>query len=124
MGQYDDLVARYCEGANGALIPTNTIPWPDFGPVSCDLWINPSKCTVSTCPASFRQIQYTPSLAGNAFYLAIFCLILVAQLFLGIRYKTWGFLAGMVGGLALEILGYLARVKLHDNPFSDSWFKM
>lgn len=124
MANLNDLADQHCLGANGALIPTNTIPWPDFGPLLCELWWNPSKCTVSTCPASFRQVQYTPSLAGNAFYLAIFCLILVAQLFLGIRYKTWGFLAGMVGGLALEILGYLARVKLHDNPFSDSWFKM
>lgn len=124
MVQGDSLAAQYCEDANGALIPNKQIPWPDFGPLSCDLWFDPSKCTISTCPASFRQIQYTPSLAGNAFYLAVFCLILVAQLFLGIRYKTWGFLAGMVGGLALEILGYLARVKLHDNPFSDTWFKM
>lgn len=120
----DQLIDQTCLNANGTLIPNKQLNWPNFGPLSCDLWYNPSKCTISTCPASFRQIKYTPSLAGNAFYLAIFCLILLTQIFLGVRYKTWGFLAGMVGGLALEILGYLARVKLHDNPFSDSFFKM
>lgn len=124
MSTADLSAAQVCENANGTLIPNNQIDWPDFGPLSCYLWYNPSKCKISTCPASFRQIEYAPSLAGNSFYLAIFCLALVAQLFFGIRYKTWGFLAGMVGGLALEILGYLSRVKLHDNVFSDSWFKM
>lgn len=120
----EDLAAQICKDANGALIPNKTIDWPNWGPLSCDLWYTPSKCTINTCPSSFRQIQYTPNLAGNAFYLAVFCLILVAQIFFGIRHKTWGFLAGMIGGLALELLGYLARVMLHDNPFSDSWFKM
>lgn len=124
MATADSVIAQICEDANGALIPNKQIDWPDFGPLSCSLWYNPSKCTISTCPASFRQIQYTPSLAGNSLYLAIFCLALVAQLFFGIRHKTWGFLAGMIGGLALEILGYISRVKLHDNPFSDTWFKM
>lgn len=124
MATEESFVAQRCLDPNGVLIPNKQIDWPDFGPLSCSLWYNPSTCTISTCPASFRQIEYTPNLAGNSFFLAIFCLCLVAQLFLGIRYKTWGFLAGMVGGLALEILGYVSRVKLHDNPFSDSWFKM
>lgn len=124
MATIDSLAAQRCLNANGTLIPNNQIDWPGFGPLSCYLWYYPTKCTFKTCPTSFRQIEYTPSLAGNAFYLAIFCLALVAQVFLGIRYKTWGFLAGMVGGLSLEILGYISRVKLHDNPFSDTWFKM
>ncbi|MCJ1261115.1 hypothetical protein MMC22_000979 [Lobaria immixta] len=88
------------------------------------VWENPDLCTFSTCPRSFQQIDYIPSLAGNALYLALFALILVAQIFFGIRYRTWGFLGGMVGGLALEILGYLSRVELHDNIFSSTWFKV
>lgn len=124
MSNENSLAALACTDANGGHIPNKEFDFLGFGLLSCDLWYNPSKCTTSTCPASFRQIAYTPSLAGNAFYLSIFCLALVAQLFLGIRYKTWGFLAGMIGGLGLEILGYLARMKLHDNPFSDSSFKM
>ncbi len=104
--------------------PNNTINFPNFGPVSCKLYLNPSLCTESTCPFAWRQIDYTPTLAGNALYLTIFILALLIQAFLGIRYRTWGFLGGMIGGLALEILGYISRVKLHENVFSDTWFKM
>lgn len=74
-------------------------------------------CTLDTCPITEAYVYYVPSLAGNAFYLALFAIFLVAQLGLGIRYKTWGFLAGLFGGLVLEIIGYLGRVQLHNNPF-------
>lgn len=30
---------------------------------------------------------------------------------------TQGYLVGMAGGLALEIIGYAGRVQLHFNPF-------
>ena len=104
---------------------------PDVGIISYNgfnisyaLWNNPDLCTFSTCPKAFQQIDYVPNLAGNVLYLALFALILIAQIFLGIRYRTWGFLGGMVGGLLLEILGYLSRVELHENIFSSTWFKM
>jgi len=74
-------------------------------------------CTLDTCPITEAYVYYVPSLAGNAFYLALFAIFLVLQLGLGIRYKTWGFLAGLFGGLVLEIIGYLGRVQLHNNPF-------
>ncbi|KAJ5778801.1 sphingoid long-chain base transporter RSB1 [Penicillium odoratum] len=74
-------------------------------------------CNLDTCPITEAYVYYVPSLAGNAFYLALFAIFLVIQLGLGIRYKTWGFLAGLFGGLVLEIIGYLGRVQLHNNPF-------
>lgn len=74
-------------------------------------------CTLDTCPLSLANFSYVPTLAGNATYLALFALMLPIQVFLGIRYRTWGFLAGMIGGLALEIVGYAGRVQLHFNPF-------
>jgi hypothetical protein len=43
--------------------------------------------------------------------------LLPFQVFFGIRYRTWGFLGCLIGGLILEILGYVARVQLHYNPF-------
>ena len=82
-------------------------------------------CTVKTCPLDLAQIiGYIPTLAGNSLFLGLFGLALILQVFLGIRFKTWGFLLGMVLGLLLEILGYLGRVELHNNPFSADWFKM
>lgn len=88
------------------------------------LWLDPDSCTDKLCPPEWHQISYYPSLAGNSLYLAIFVILLVVQSFLGVRHKTWGFLAGMVGGLALEILGYISRIELHENLFSGTWFKM
>ena len=74
-------------------------------------------CTLQTCPLSLANVKYIPSLAGNALYLAIFALIMVIQSFLGIRYRTWGFLGSLLGGLALEIIGYVGRVQMHFNDW-------
>ncbi|KAK3062542.1 hypothetical protein LTS18_003852, partial [Coniosporium uncinatum] len=56
--------------------------------------IDPNLCTPSICSMEYAQIDYIPSLGGNLFYLIVFALLLVAQLGLGIFYKTWGFLGG------------------------------
>lgn len=67
-------------------------------------------------------IQYQPNIGANAFLATLFGFMLVAQLGLGIRYKTWSFLVAMVFGLTLEVVGYAGRVLLHDDPFSFSFF--
>lgn len=92
-------------------------------PNTCPLLSN-ANCTVETCPLSCAQVEYLPTLAGNAVHAAIFGLLLVAQIGLGIRYKTWGFMVGMVCGLILEVVGYAGRIMLHDNPFDFNNFIM
>lgn len=84
----------------------------------------PLMCTLQTCPISYAIITYFPSLAGNVLYLAIFAMILVSQLFLGIRYRTWGFLTGMTCGLLCEVLGYAGRVWYRTQPFGQPAFLM
>jgi RTA1 like protein len=79
-------------------------------------------CTLGTCPIQWAFVEYIPSLAGNATYLSIFVALWIAQLYLGIRYRTWGFLTGMVVGVLLEILGYLGRILLHSDPFNFNYF--
>lgn len=74
-------------------------------------------CTLSICPLSDAYVNYVPSLPGNIFYLAVFSALLIAQLILGIRYRTWGYLTGLFGGLLLEIIGYAGRIQMHYNPF-------
>ena len=81
-------------------------------------------CTLQTCPLSDAQIGYVPSLAGNAFYVAIFALLLFAQIFLGIFYRTWGFLVATFMGIVLEVIGYIARIQMHFNPFLQNPFLM
>ncbi|TKA66064.1 hypothetical protein B0A49_06892 [Cryomyces minteri] len=81
-------------------------------------------CTLAICSLLQAHYQYVPTLPGNALYLAIFVLLLALQLGFSIRYRTWGFLGGMFGGLMLEILGYVGRVQLHSKPFIDPPFLM
>ncbi|KAI9844846.1 MAG: hypothetical protein M1837_005264 [Sclerophora amabilis] len=70
------------------------------------------------------NLAYIPSLGGNVFYIVFFGVALVAQTFLGIRYRTWGFLGAMVGGLLLEIFGYIGRILMHNDVRSHDGFLM
>jgi membrane-bound metal-dependent hydrolase YbcI (DUF457 family) len=81
-----------------------------------------AQCTLQTCSLLQAHYQYIPSLAGNALYAGIFGLLLAFQIFFGWRARTWGFLGGMFGGLVLEIIGYVGRIQMHSNPFTDSPF--
>jgi hypothetical protein len=85
---------------------------------------NPDLCTLSTCPIQLAHVLYIPSLAGNCFYLAVFGVVIIFQAAFGITKRTWGFLIAMLGGLTLEIIGYVARVQMHSNPFAKSPFLM
>ena len=97
----------------------NTANMPNSCPLESTI-----NCTVGTCPLSCAQVEYLPTLAGNAVYAAAFGLLLIAQLGLGIKYKTWGFMVGMICGLVLELVGYAGRIMLHDNPFNFNNFIM
>ncbi|KAL2836708.1 sphingoid long-chain base transporter [Aspergillus pseudodeflectus] len=88
-------------------------------------WItNSQQCTLDTCPISLAHTTYLPNLAGNAFYMALFALLILIQLVIGIRTRTWSFMGSTICGLILEVLGYAARIKMRSNPFIDRWFTM
>lgn len=74
-------------------------------------------CTLQTCSLLQAHFTYLPNMAGNILYTTIFGILLILQIGFGVRYKTWGYLGGMFGGLLLEIIGYAARVQMHSNPF-------
>ncbi|KAG8529694.1 uncharacterized protein KY384_005175 [Bacidia gigantensis] len=80
-------------------------------------WNDPSLCTLDTCPENYSAILYVPNLGGNAFFLAWFAILLVAQTVIGIQKRTWTFFSAMIGGCILEVIGYSARILLHDNVF-------
>jgi hypothetical protein len=83
---------------------------------------NTDDCTLQTCPLSDGYIQYQPNMGGNIFYIAVFAVLLVGQLASGIKFRTWSFMVPMVVGLILEVLGYLGRILLHNNPFDFNAF--
>lgn len=80
-------------------------------------------CTLETCClAQGAAFNYIPSLGGNIFFAVFFGVFIIPNVWLGIKYKTWGYMAGMTIGLILEILGYASRVMLHDDPWSENGF--
>jgi hypothetical protein len=89
---------------------------PDFNPR-----VN---CTIGTCPIHFAEVQYVPTLVGNALFLAIFSLFLVFQAILAFNFRTWSYNFAMACGLILEVIGYVARIQMHENPFKSNPFVM
>ncbi|RAH82402.1 putative RTA1 domain protein [Aspergillus japonicus CBS 114.51] len=79
-------------------------------------------CTLQTCSLDYAMIHYIPSLAGNALFLALFCVAAVVHLFLGVWHRTTSYLVAVMGGLLLEIIGYAGRISLHEDPFSFNAF--
>ncbi len=86
------------------------------------LFANPELCTLETCDLSLASFLYLPTVPGNAVYAAIFGIYIVAQLYLGIKHKTWGYMVAMVTGLVLEVIGYVGRILLHSSPFNNNDF--
>ncbi|KAK3697954.1 hypothetical protein LTR37_017178 [Vermiconidia calcicola] len=82
-------------------------------------------CTLSTCDASQSVYGYAPDLASTVFFLVLFALSGLAYLIQGLRFRnTWFFTIAMLLGAVSETLGYVAKVLLHLDPFSDIGFKM
>lgn len=74
-------------------------------------------CTLETCLIELAKVLYDPSLGGSAVYLTIFAVLVPIQAYFGIRHCTWSFFGVVTAGLILEIVGYVARIQLHFNPF-------
>lgn len=83
-----------------------------------------NNCTVSVCPVEISVYGYRPTLAGSIALIALYALCAVIQIFLGIRYKMWGFMVAMVFGCFAEILGYVGRILMWQNPWGDGGFIM
>ena len=83
-------------------------------------------CTQVTpeCPVEATIYGYYPSLAANIFFCAVFAICLVAQTFFGLRYRTWTFLIAMFFGTLGEAIGYVGRILLNDNPWSEIGFQI
>lgn len=90
--------------------------------IGCNSTIPNYMCTLDTCCLAQSSFLYRPSYGANLFFAILFAVLLVPHLGLGIYYRTWGFMVGMVCGLILEVLGYIARVMLHNNPFESNAF--
>lgn len=70
------------------------------------------------CPVENTIYGYYPNLGLNAFFIAIFALAAIIQLFLGTRYKTYFYAYVITAGCIGEAIGYGGRVIMHSNPVS------
>ncbi|KAK1590925.1 parasitic phase-specific protein PSP-1 [Colletotrichum navitas] len=81
-----------------------------------------ANCTLELCPLEWSILRYQPSIPASGVFIAFFALALIVHAVQGIRYKTWGFTASMICGCILEIVGYVGRLIIHDNPFDFDGF--
>lgn len=72
--------------------------------------------TQTVPPNGVGELPFTPLHAPNAVFAAIFAIILAVQLGLACKFwRYYGYAIGMVCGILLELLGYVAKVQLSNN---------
>ena len=63
----------------------------------------PDLCTLQTCDLTLSSFLYIPSLGGNAIFAGCFAVFFLAQIWIGIKHKTWGYMAAMLIGLVRTV---------------------
>ncbi|KAL7961600.1 RTA1 domain-containing protein [Trichoderma compactum] len=67
-------------------------------------------------PNGIGALSFTPMLAPNAIFTTVYTILLIIQLVLTVRFwRYYGYAMGMLGGLILELVGYIAKVQLSHN---------
>ncbi|KAL8721581.1 MAG: hypothetical protein Q9181_007679, partial [Wetmoreana brouardii] len=83
-------------------------------------------CTEVTafCTVEATTYAYRPDLAANIFFIAVFGICLGIQFIQGIKWHTWTYMIAMTFGCLGEVIGYIGRVIMNNNPWSDVGFEM
>ncbi|KAK5995475.1 Efflux pump himE [Cladobotryum mycophilum] len=81
-----------------------------------------ANCTLDICPVEWSVYQYRPSLAANITFLTLFGIAMLIHIFLGFRWRSWGFMGFMIFGCVVEMGGYAGRIILYNNPWSFGGF--
>ena len=83
-------------------------------------------CTEVTpqCPVSATTYGYRPNMGGNIFFCVVFGLCTIAQLVLGSMHRLKGFTFAVTVGCFGECVGYAGRLIMHNNPWSQTGFKI
>ncbi|PWY88260.1 RTA1 like protein [Aspergillus heteromorphus CBS 117.55] len=83
-------------------------------------------CTHVTpeCPVTATTYGYYPNLGGNIFFTVFFGIFGAFQLGFGIHFRSWTMMTAMVVGAFMELAGYVGRILMNHNPWSQSAFKL
>ncbi|KAF2463797.1 RTA1-domain-containing protein [Lindgomyces ingoldianus] len=76
------------------------------------------------CPIEATIYGYYPNLGANAFFAAFFGICMIAQILLGVKYRTWTYMIALTLGCLGEMVGYIGRIIMHGNPWSDIGFQI
>lgn len=63
---------------------------------------------------------YEPSPVGNAIFIAVFAVLIPLAVIIGVKCKRLLCATAVVVGLALEVIGYVGRVLLRNDPISEA----
>ncbi|PON27864.1 hypothetical protein TGAM01_v203001 [Trichoderma gamsii] len=76
-------------------------------------------------PNGIGAVSFTPLLAPNALFVTLFTILFTIQIILNIKFwRFYGYATGMLGGLLLEMLGYVAKVQLSHNRANKNGYIM
>ncbi|OJD10453.1 hypothetical protein AJ78_08545 [Emergomyces pasteurianus Ep9510] len=82
-----------------------------------------TECTLDTCPIETSIYQYRPSLPANATFIALYGLSGLIHLLQLILWRShYAFTILILLGCVGEIIGYVGRLILYNNPFSINGF--
>lgn len=70
------------------------------------------------CPVEYTMYGTELSKGAAYFFGIAFAGLLILQVYLGIRARAWSFAVWLGLGTILEVIGYWARTRLADNPWS------
>lgn len=120
--QLVSLVAREVFYEEGYKIDTNNFNVTTKDPMY--IKVQRKYCEPGKCPSEWATLHYQPTFIGNAIYLAMFVILLIAQLFFGVKHKTWNYLGAVSLGVIGEAVGYVGRLMLSKNNFPTKNFLM
>ncbi|KUJ12280.1 RTA1-domain-containing protein [Mollisia scopiformis] len=78
-------------------------------------------CTKETCTVKESVYGYYPSKPVNLILVIVFGLSLIAHLYQGARSRAWTFMVALVVGTMTEVIGYIGRLLMRNDPFSKAY---
>ncbi|KAF5654147.1 phospholipid-translocating ATPase [Fusarium sp. NRRL 25303] len=81
-----------------------------------------ANCTLALCPVEWSVYRYRPSLAANITFIVLYAIAMGTHLVLGIKWKQWFYMSFMMIGCLFEIIGYIGRIIMYNNPFNFGGF--
>ncbi|KAH6706882.1 hypothetical protein VD0002_g5049 [Verticillium dahliae] len=76
------------------------------------------------CPVEATVLGYYPNVGANIFFAVAFGIVTIVSGYIGIKKRTWAYMAAVTGGALLETAGYAGRVLLNDNPWNSDAFQL